>query len=285
MIFSGDLGAKGKPILPDPDPPDTCDLLFLESTYGDTIHEGREDRILQLGSVLSRALSDGGKVYIPSFALGRTQELIYDLDRLTQVPEFRKKFPLLRPDSKIPIFLDSPLGMKLTEIYTLLHPYWDKEAKQILQSGNNPLDLDQLYTAAKHGEHLKLLEMPGPCIIIAGSGMCTGGRIIDHLKTGLEDPRNDIVFVGYQGEGTLGRQIIEESRKENGFASINGMEVSIKAGVHVLMGYSGHADQNDLVDWVQSMPSLPGMIKLLHGEESAKMALAVRLRSHGYQVN
>jgi metallo-beta-lactamase family protein len=115
--------------------------------------------------------------------------------------------------------------------------------------------------------------------------MRTGGRIIDHLETGLEDPRNDLVFVGYQAEGTLGRQIIQESRKEDGFISINGMVVFIKAGVHILTGYSGHADQNDLVDWVQAMPSPPGKIELVHGEESAKRALAARLRSLGYQVS
>ncbi len=285
VIFSGDIGGGDKPLLPDPDPPDPCDLLIMEATYGDTIHEGKEHRIERLGAVLTRALSDRGKVYIPSFALGRTQELIYEMDRIAADPKLRKAYPALDPESKIPVFLDSPLGRKITDLYLKLAPFWDREARKILRSGDNPLDMQQLYAAPRHKEHLQLVEAPGPCIIIAGSGMCAGGRIVDHLKAGIEDPANDIVFVGYQAEGTLGRQIVEYAGKPGGYVDIDGQRFVINAKVHVLTGYSAHADQEELIAWVRTMPEKPGRIRLIHGEPAAKKALADRLRSLGYTLD
>ncbi len=285
VIFSGDLGARNRPIVPDPQRPGPCGLLVLESTYGDSFHEVRSEKLRRLGSILSHALSDGGKVLVPSFALGRTQEILYDLGRLSGDPELREAFPLLRPESKIPFFLDSPLGLTLTEIYSSLAPFWDREAKEILRTRGNPIDLDQLFAAGRYEEHLKLLELPGPCIIIAGSGMCSGGRIVDHLKMGLEDPRNDIVFIGYQSRGTPGRDILEYGSKPDGYVALDGERLAIRAGVHMLSGYSAHADQGELIEWVRSMPEPPGRIKLVHGEPPARDALAVRLRDLGYRVD
>lgn len=284
MTFSGDIGAREKPILSDPARPDCCDLLFLESTYGDTVHEHRHDRAERLGAVLTRCLADGGKVFIPSFALGRTQELIYELHRLSSQDNLRRLFPALSPESGVPIFLDSPLGLKLTEIYTALTPYWDREARKILKSGQNPLDLEQLYTCARYEEHCKILEMEGPSVIIAGSGMCNGGRIIDHLKNGIEDPRNDIVFVGYQAEGTTGREILIQSGEPNVFIVLDGEKYALKAGVHNFTGFSGHADQRELIEWVESMPGRPWRIKLVHGEPKARRALAEKLQGLGYDA-
>lgn len=284
IIFSGDLGSKGKPILMDPDPPDVCDLLILESTYGDTVHEEKQSRIEKLGAVLAKALSDGGKVFIPSFALGRTQELIYELRKLASDPRLQRAYPILQPRSDIPVFVDSPLGLRLTEIYRSLSPFWDREAREILRNGGDPLDFEQLYAATRHEDHLRLLGMDGPLIVIAGSGMVTGGRIVDHLKSGIEDPRNDIVFVGYQGEGTPGRQIIECGGKPEGYVTLDGETFEVRAGVHVLTGYSAHADQKELIEWVQSMPGKPGRIRLVHGEPPARKALAEKLRALGYDV-
>lgn len=284
VIFSGDLGSKNTPILPDPDRPDSCDILILESTYGDRIHESRQDRVQRLGKILTQALGDGGKVYIPAFAIGRTQELIYEMDRLFSDTELRKEFPELNPGSKIPVFTDSPLGLEITGLYSKLFEYWDKEAVQLRESGDHPIDFDHLYAVNSHHDHLRLMEVPGPAVIIAGSGMCTGGRIVRHLKNGIQDSKNDIFFVGYQASGTPGRDIIRYSRSPGGYVYLDGEKFNIEAKVYTLTGYSAHADQNELTEWVMSMPEKPGVIRLVHGEPGAKKALAEKLHKLGYNV-
>ncbi len=251
VIFSGDLGCTDTPILPDPDRPESCDLLILESTYGDRIHSSRKDRVASLKQLLDRALADNGIVYIPAFSLGRTQELIYELNRM---------------GTKVPVFVDSSLGLKITKIYSELEEFWDSDAKKLKEKGDHPLDFKTLYSVERYGGHKRLLDIKSPAIIIAGSGMCTGGRILDHLEHGLDDPKNDIFFVGYQAKGTLGRRIIEK-------------RVPVKAGVYSLSGYSAHADQKGLVDWVKSMPEPPEEIRLVYGEDDARRALAGVLSS------
>ncbi len=269
IVFSGDLGAKDTPILCDPDISEPCDLLILESTYGDRNHEGRGDRIKRLKEILLRAIADGGKVFIPAFALGRTQELIYEIDRLFSDPQFTAQNSKL----KIPVFIDAPLGLEITKIYSSLSEYWDKEARDILRQGDHPIDFDHLYAVEGHRDHKRLLEMEGSAIVIAGSGMCTGGRIVDHLKAGIEDPRNDIFFVGYQAKGTPGRDIVRYSKRPGGYVYLDGDKFNIKAKVHTLSGYSAHADRKGLLEWVASMPEKPGRIKLVHGEPWAQKAL------------
>jgi metallo-beta-lactamase family protein len=250
VIFSGDLGCKDTPILPDPDPPDACDLLIMESTYGNRNHPDRKGRIEALRKLLEKALEDKGIIYIPAFSLGRTQELLYELDRI---------------GPKVPVFVDSPLGLAITKIYSNLADFWDEEAKDLMEMGDHPFDFKGLYAVEKYQDHKNLLDIKGPAIIIAGSGMCTGGRIVDHLKYGLDDPANDIFFVGYQAKGTPGRKMIEK-------------KIPVKAGIHTLTAYSAHADQQMLVDWVRSMPVPPGEIRLVHGEDDARRALASLLR-------
>ena len=250
VIFSGDLGCKDTPILPDPDPPESCDLLILESTYGDRNHPSRKGRIEALQKLLQKALADKGIVYIPAFSLGRTQELLYELDRI---------------GLKVPVFADSPLGLEITKIYSSLEAFWDQEAQDLMSKGNHPFDFKGLYAVEKYQDHQKLLNIDGPAIIIAGSGMCTGGRIVDHLRQGLDDPKNDIFFVGYQAKGTPGRKMIEK-------------QIPVKAGIHTLTAYSAHADQQMLVDWVRAMPEPPKEIRLVHGEDAARQALAIALK-------
>jgi metallo-beta-lactamase family protein len=245
ITFSGDLGCTDTPILPDPDIPDACDILILESTYGDRNHSSRKHRVAALNKLLKKALSDNGIVYIPAFSLGRTQELVYELDRIK---------------TKVPVFIDSPLGIQITKLYSELQSFWDKEAKDLKAQGDHPIDFKNLYAVEKYRDHRKLLNIKGPAIIIAGSGMCTGGRITKHLKHGLGDPANDIFFVGYQAKGTPGRKIIQK-------------RIPCKAGIHILSGYSAHADQNALVSWVKAMPEPPKEIRLVHGEEKARQAL------------
>lgn len=284
VIFSGDIGPKDTPILPDPAAPESCDVLILESTYGDRVHEDRKGRLRRLGEVLTSALSDGGKVLIPSFALGRTQELIYEMDRLFSDPAYGQAFPALNQQRRIPVFLDSPLGLEITQMYSRLAEFWDKETREIQFRGDHPLDFDQLYAVKTRRDHLRLLDLPGPAIIVAGSGMCAGGRILDHLAKGLQDAKNDIFFVGYQGRGTKGREIICHSTRPGGYVYLNGKRLAVKANVHTLTGYSAHADQTGLMEWVKSMPDKPAKIKLVHGETIAQTELKRLLAQEGYNV-
>ena len=249
VVFSGDLGCKNTPILPDPDPSEPCDLLVLESTYGDRIHESRTSRVQILGEMIEKAFKDKGIIYIPAFSLGRTQELIYELDRI---------------GLQVPVFIDSPLGLEITKIYKRMTEFWDQDAKALKAHGDHPIDFKQLYSVDRFKDHKQLLAFEGPGIIIAGSGMCTGGRIMDHLERGLDDANNDIFFVGYQAKGTLGRRIVEK-------------KMAVRARVHTLSGYSAHADQVELVGWVMSMGDAPKEIRLVHGDAFARKSLAKAL--------
>lgn len=284
MLFSGDLGASQTPILRDPDPPPTADRVVLESTYGDRLHAGRDQRIRQLGQVLSHTLADGGKVFIPAFALGRTQELIYEMDRLFSDPGWREAFPDLQGKGRPPVFVDSPLGLEITRIYSDLFPFWDQEARELKAQGDHPINFKGLFAVKDHRDHLKLCAMAGPAVILAGSGMCSGGRIVNHLLQGIENPANDILFVGYQAAGTPGRAIQQYGAKPDGYVDLDGQRKSIRAVVHTLSGYSAHADQQGLVDWLAAMPQRPGSVKLVHGETAARRALAQVLAQQGYAV-
>ena len=276
VVFSGDLGPPHTPLLPDPAVPAPCDLLVMESTYGDRRHAERgEARIQRLGEILSHALQDQGKVYIPAFSLGRAQELLYEMDRLFSDPAWQARFPDLAPRGRPPVFLDSPLALDITRVYAERTSNWDCEARELLEAGDAPLDFPGLYAVRSHRDHQKLLAYDGPAVILAGSGMCTGGRIVNHLKQGLGDPRNDVLFVGYQAPGTPGRDLVEYSRQPGGYVFLEGERVDIRAQVHVLTGYSAHADQEDLVAWARAVA--PGRLTLVHGDERAREALEKRL--------
>jgi len=281
-VFSGDLGACGTPLLPDPDPPEPCRLLFLESTYGDRLHEDRKARADRLGRALVHALADGGKVFVPAFALGRTQELLYELDRLFSEPRLKEAFPELQGAGRPPVFIDSPLGLRITDIYASLGQFWDREARDLLRRGDHPLHFEGLYGVRDHRDHLHLVDSPGPAVVVAGSGMCTGGRVVDHLAKGLDDPRNDVLFVGYQAAGTPGRDILRYGERPDGYAVLDGRRVPIRARVRALGGYSAHADRSDLLRWVESMGEKPGKIRLIHGEDDARRALGRELERRGY---
>jgi metallo-beta-lactamase family protein len=283
IVFSGDLGNYDTPILNDPDSAGRADVLFLESTYGDRLHGDRAHRMERLAEVLDRSLCDGGKVFIPAFSLGRTQEILYELDRIFSNMEYQSRFPRLASGTRPPVFVDSPLALEMTRIYSSLREFWDDEAKALLKAGDHPIKFDQLYGIDKHAEHAKLLEVKGPAVIIAGSGMCTGGRIVNHLAAGIERPENDVVFVGYQAAGTPGRAI-QRNAGSSETVALNGKKSRIRAGVHTLSGYSAHADQLGLLDWVARMPEKPGRIQLVHGEPKARKALAKKLAERGHSV-
>ncbi len=283
VVFSGDLGNFDTPILNDPESAGRADVLFLESTYGDRLHGDRVHRMERLAELLDRCLSDGGKVFIPAFALGRTQEILYELDRIFSNPEYQRRFPRLAAGNRPPVFVDSPLGLEITRVYSRLSDFWDAEAKALLKAGDDPINFERLFGVEKHVEHARLLEVKGPAVIIAGSGMCSGGRIVHHLAAGIERPENDVVFVGYQAAGTPGRAI-QEHTGGNGTVALNGKKSTLRARVHTLSGYSAHADQKGLLDWVARMHEKPGRIHLVHGEPPARKALAAKLTERGYAV-
>ncbi|MCD6185089.1 MAG: MBL fold metallo-hydrolase [Deltaproteobacteria bacterium] len=284
VIFSGDLGSTNTPILPDAEIPEPADLLVLESTYGDRLHEKRDQRVQNLGIMLTKAMSNKGKVFIPAFALGRTQELVYEIDRLFTDSKYHEIFPELSNKNRPPVFIDSPLGLNITKIYSNLSEYWDKEAKDLHSHGDHPIDFKGLYAVSNYKDHQKLCSTNGPAVILAGSGMCTGGRIINHLTAGINHSKNDICFVGYQAKGTPGRAIQKYCKYPGGYVYLDGEKKFIKATVHTLSGYSAHADQNGLVSWVESIAEKPHAIKLVHGETKARTALASVLKNKGYNV-
>lgn len=275
IVFSGDLGAPYAPLLPAPRSPYAADILVLESTYGDRLHEKRRERRSQLKKVLQNALENRGAVLIPAFSLGRTQELLYELEDL--IHRHREAFISAGlPWEELEIIIDSPLASRFTAVYRQLKDLWDKEARKRVDGGRHPLSFEQLTTINSHQEHLNAVEYlrrkARPCIVIAGSGMCNGGRILNYLKALLGDPRTDVLFVGYQAAGTPGRSI-QKYGPGKGYVVLDGQRYQINAGVYTISGYSGHADQQNLVNFVKRMRRLPKEVRLVHGDREAKEAL------------
>ena len=203
---------------------------------------------------------------IPTFSIGRTQELLYEFEEIL--------------DGQLPVILDSPLASRFTQVYRELKPFWDEEAHQRLKAGRKPLAFDNLLTVESHDDHLKMVQHLArsgrPAIVISGSGMCTSGRIVNYLKAMLGDERHDVLFVGYQAEGSPGR-MIQRYGPRQGYVELDGERFDIRAKVESIGGYSGHADQQGLVQFVKGMRKPPREIQLVHGSAQAKAALKVAL--------
>jgi len=374
IVFSGDLGAPHAPFLMPPQPPERADILVLESTYGDRLHEDRQTRRQRLEAVIEQALQDQGTVLIPAFSIGRTQELLYELEEIIHtrsvganslanvlpsetvpasvgasslansnsdrlplpsgeragvrgreaMPENgitsesagvrgnetspgissdaeQPPLPLREraeergqkdaanhlPDQtttnwpELPIILDSPLASRFTAAYRELKPFWNQEARDRVQSGRRPLAFEQLITIDSHSDHQRIVnhltQTARPAIVIAGGGMCSGGRIVNYLKAMLGDKRHNVLFVGYQAKGTPGHAI-QTCGPKGGYVNLDGERFDIRAGISSIGGYSAHADQNGLVDFVTGMQQWPTEIRVVHGEQEAKQALADVLR-------
>ncbi|UYO73864.1 MBL fold metallo-hydrolase [Halomonas qinghailakensis] len=278
VVFSGDLGAPYAPLLPAPTSPYSCDQLVLESTYGDRQHAGRRKRRATLKNAIEQALINGGTVMVPAFSIGRTQELLYELEGIIYEAKRSKNSQW----QQLEIIVDSPLAARFTRIYRQLKPYWDKEAHRRLRSGRHPLNFENLYTVESHEAHeqtVQYLAKTGrPAVVIAASGMCAGGRIMNYLKAMLSDERHQVLFVGYQGAGTPGRAI-QHYGPQGGWVEIDGQRIDIKAGVTTISGYSAHADQKDLLNFVKRMRRWPHTIRLVHGDQTAKNALKDELEA------
>ncbi|MCQ3828316.1 MBL fold metallo-hydrolase [Microbulbifer elongatus] len=282
IIFSGDLGAPDTPLLYAPEAPWGCDELVIESTYGDRLHQNREGRVRTLQRAVESALEDGGSVLIPAFSIGRTQELLYELEGIIHHQAGRLQEQ--NPWRDLPVIVDSPLASRFTEVYRRLRPFWDAEARQLLSRGRHPLSFEQLITVDDHDAHRKvvaeLAHSRRPAIVIAASGMCSGGRVVNYLKAMLEEKRHNILFVGYQARGTPGRDI-QAYGPENGYVDLDGQRYQIAAGVETISGYSAHADMDDLLGFIRKMKKRPQRVRVVHGDDPAKAALKAKIEQEG----
>ena len=280
VVFSGDLGAPHAPLLPAPRPPWRADVLVLESTYGDRVHENRRDRRARLQAVVEHALRDGGTVIVPAFSIGRTQELLYEFEDILHRQRLRPG-PHAAAWGGLRIFLDSPLAQRFTTLYRELQPFWDAEARARVRAGRQPLSYEQLVAIDSHEDHLanvrRLARSREPAVVIAASGMCAGGRVVNYLCEMLGDPRHDVLFVGYQARGTPGHAI-QTHGPRGGYVELDGERVDIRAGIHTLSGYSAHADRDDLTRFVTRMRHLPEEVRLVHGEDAVRAAFARHLQ-------
>ncbi|REG78459.1 MBL fold metallo-hydrolase RNA specificity domain-containing protein [Marinomonas pollencensis] len=285
VLFSGDLGAPYSPLLNAPKSPYRADQVVIESTYGDRNHENRALRRRNLQKSIERALSDGGCVLIPAFSIGRTQELLYELEHI--IHQHKTKAISHTRSGKtvhwedIDIIIDSPLASRFTEVYKTLKSAWDKEAKARLNAGRHPLSFEQLTTIDSHESHLQTVDylkrQTRPAIVIAASGMCAGGRMVNYLKALLGDARNDVLFVGYQAAGTPGRDILRYHDKAGGYVMFDGVKYPILAQVKQISGYSAHAGQKDLINFIKRMRVKPEKVHIVHGDDNAKARLKALL--------
>jgi len=275
IVFSGDLGAPYTPLLPAPKSPYRADTLVLESTYGDNTHQGRKERVKTLKKMLESCFENRGTILIPAFSIGRTQELLYEIEHI--IYQYGKRQAAQRIQwEDLDIIVDSPLANKFSEVYKTLSSYWDREAKAKLKRGRHPLSFEQVLTINDHQAHLRtvdyLKKSGRPAIVLAASGMCSGGRIVNYIKALIEDPRTDILFVGYQAKGTIGRKI-QKYGPRNGYVQITNKKYKIAAGVDTIRGYSAHADQGNLLRFIKGIRKKPLIIRLVHGERYAQEAL------------
>ena len=259
LVFSGDLGPKGTPILRDPTPVREADLVLMESTYGDRNHKDRAETIVELGEILEQAWRDGGNVLIPAFAVGRSQELLYWFAR------YWDEWNL----SRWQVFLDSPMAGKVVEVYGHHHALFDEAAQEVWRGKPNPFRLPNLRITASTEESMAINRFERGAIIIAGSGMANGGRILHHLRHNLGRRGAHVVFVGYQGVGTLGRRLVDGAK----WVRIHGQDQRVNATMHTVGGLSAHADQRGLLDWFGHFQPKP-QLALVHGEDRAREALA-----------
>lgn len=270
IVYSGDIGMKNRPILRNPTLIKKADYVIMETTYGNRVHEDNSDSIKRLIDIVLKTIKRGGNVIIPSFAVGRTQELIFEFNR------FYEENSAYRYELKdVKVYVDSPMAISATEVFRKNAQVFDKDTRDYILRGDHPLDFPNLVFSRTAEESIALNTDPNPKVIISSSGMCEAGRIKHHLKHNLWNPKSSIVFVGYQAKGTLGHSILKGDKR----VSIFGEKIKIEAEIHNLEGFSGHADQNGLVQWLGGFKMQPKKIFLVHGEEDSKSDFAETVKS------
>lgn len=272
ILFSGDVGRWNKPIIRDPSLIEQADYILGESTYGDRLHEDSSDVKGKLCEIINCTVEKGGNVIIPSFAIERTQELMYHLSELL----YEDRIPHLLT------FLDSPMAINVTEVFKHHREYFDKEMLKLIDNNESPLHFPTLVPTRRVSESKAINRIKGSCIIIAGSGMCTGGRIKYHLASNISRPESTILFIGYQARGTLGREIVEGAER----VRILGQTRSVKASIRRLDGFSAHADQSELLRWLSGFRAQPKQLFVVHGEQKVTELFAGIVRkNHHWNVS
>lgn len=272
-VFTGDLGNNDIPLLSSPTMIDNCDYLVMESTYGGRLHIRNDEKANLFLNIVSETLDKGGTVVIPSFAVGRTQEILYELNNLKDAQdseEFKKKYATLM---KAPVYVDSPLAISATEVFRENANLFDEETQALIERGDNPLEFPGLQFTRTADESKALNEKNESAIIISASGMCEVGRIKHHLKHHLWDPNSTVLFVGYQAPGTLGRRIVDGEK----VVRIFGEEIAVNARIEYIEGYSGHADQEWLMNFIYSFITKPEHVFLVHGEPNGQEILKAKI--------
>lgn len=265
IVFSGDIGSKNQVIIRDPEAIEDADVLLIESTYGDRLHKNRQDTYDEFKQIILDAYNRKGNIVIPSFAIERTQEIIFTLGRLFKSGEL----------PGIPVYIDSPLAISATEIFKKYEHVFDDDTRRIHLSGDDPLSFPNLYYTKTTEESKRLNDTAKGAIIISASGMCTAGRIKYHLQNNLYRPESSVIFVGYQAEGTLGRKLVDGEKR----VKIYGEDVVVRANVHTLGGFSAHADRDGLLDWMSTIKNDRLKVFVVHGEENAAMSFAGSIRN------
>ena len=268
-VFTGDLGNNDIPLLDSPTMIEDADYLVMESTYGSRLHLRNDKKAEDFLNIVSETLDNGGTVVIPSFAVGRTQEILYEINKLRDEKddeEFRRKYKTLM---KADVYVDSPLAISATEVFRENTNLFEPEVQEEILRGDNPLEFPGLHFTRTADESKALNEDTRPSIIISASGMCEVGRIKHHLKHNIWNPKSTILFVGYQAPGTLGYQIVNGAKT----VKIFGEEMAVNARIEYIEGYSGHADQEGLMDFIYSFIKKPKNIFLVHGEEESQEVL------------
>ncbi len=269
IVFTGDLGRKDLPVLKDPYLPAQADILITEATYGNRLHESVVEAEEKLGDIINRTIKKGGKVIIPAFALGRTQEVVYAIHKLVQEG---------RVSADLPVYVDSPLAVNVTDVFRQHKECYDTEAKELFTDREeDAFGFSRLKYITKVEESKALNHHVGPCIIISASGMCEFGRITHHLKNNVEDHKNTVLIVGYMAENTLGRKLLEKQKE----VKIFGKPYQVHAEVEVIDSYSAHADRSDLLNFATHLEGLK-KIFIVHGEETAQMDYKEALKQNGF---
>jgi metallo-beta-lactamase family protein len=260
LVFSGDLGNSDVPILRELEPLPQIDLVVMESTYGAHIHEDPKTRVEELRQIILRTVRERGVLLIPAFAVERIQEIIYELSSLVR----DEKIP------HVPVYLDSPLAIKVTEVFKKFPNYYDPEALKRLSMGDEFFEFPGLQPTPRVDDSKMINDIPAPKVIIAGAGMMTGGRILHHLQRYLNSKKTTLLVVGYQAQGTLGRKLLDGVSP----VSIYGQKIDVQARVEKIGGYSAHADRRRLVEWVGTAPKPPARIVLVHGEPDSQEVIS-----------
>ena len=279
IVFSGDVGRPGTPILRDPTVVTGADYVLVESTYGGREHEPEAEAIRILAETIRMVAEADGVLLVPSFAIGRTQEVVWELDRLIT----RGEIPLL------PLYLDSPMAQKASDIYRHHPDYYDEETAKLLREGESPLDYPNQIVVRDYKASQAIARAPRPYMIVASNGMLTGGRVVGHLRNLIDDPTATILFVGYQGEGTLGAHL--QAGAET--VKLDGQVRRVRCQVRSISGFSAHADESELLDWLRAFgagrkpgdPGYPRKVFLVHGDPEAQVALEPKVRDLGYATH